>query len=161
MVDAGVLPPLPQPSELLAGGGVVSAAAGYDFAVLLLANGTAVPVGRPPGFSAAPLPETLVNLTTGSPSVTSMHAGLDHAVVALSDGQLLAFGSPWVTAVPQTVREAVLTSNGTLKMASGSSHMLALLPDGSIAQWCGAACHTIASICTIAIYVVAGSHVLS
>jgi hypothetical protein len=135
MVDAGVLPPLPTQAELASGGGVVSAAAGYDFAVLLLANGTAVPVGRPPGFSAAPLPETLVALGAGSPNITAMYAGDDHAVVALSDGKLLAFGNPWVTAVPQAVRNAAASSNGTLKMASGSSHMLALLPDGSITQW--------------------------
>jgi alpha-tubulin suppressor-like RCC1 family protein len=135
MVDAGVLPPLPQPSELLAGGGVVSAAAGNDFVVLLLANGTAMPVGQPAEISAAPLPEALETLGAGSPSVTAMFGGSDHAVAALSDGQLLAFGNPWVTAVPQAVRDAAVASNGTLKMASGSDHMLALLPDGSIAQW--------------------------
>jgi alpha-tubulin suppressor-like RCC1 family protein len=135
MVDAGVLPPLPTQAELASGGGVVSATAGTDFAVLLLANGTAVPVGQPAEISAAPLPETLVTLGAGSPSVTAIYAGSNHAVVALSDGKLLAFGNPWVTAVPQAVRDAAAVSNGMLKMASGRNHMLALLPDGSIAQW--------------------------
>jgi hypothetical protein len=135
MVDAGVLPPLPTRAELASGGGVVSAAAGYDFAVLLLANGTAVPVGGPLGFSNALLPAALLNRSAGSPNITAMHAGFEHAVVILSDGQLVAFGDSWATAVPQAVRDAAARVNGILTMASGGNHMLALLPDGSIAQW--------------------------
>jgi hypothetical protein len=148
MVDAGVLPPLPSPAELASGGGVVSAAAGYNFAVLLLANGTVVPVGRPRGRSTS-VPGSssgqgsLTRPIVGSPNITALIGGARFAVVASSDGDMTVLGGDaWMSAatLPAELRAAAAATNGTLQMAAGAGHVVALLPDGSLMQWCVTLC---------------------
>jgi hypothetical protein len=138
MVDAGVLPPLPTQAELSSGGGVVAAAAGYTFVLLLLGNGTAVPVGAPLAPASSMVPDELGlagSAATPSSPITSLTAGAYSAVAQRQDGSLVVWGDPWDVAVPPAVRAAAAGEQGALKLAAGNSHMVALLPGGSVAQW--------------------------
>jgi hypothetical protein len=138
MVDAGVLPPLPTQAELSSGGGVVAAAAGYTFVLLLLGNGTAVPVGALVGPATTMVPDELGLAGSAAilPSpIATLTAGTTSAVAQRQDGSLVVWGDPWGVAVPPAVRAAAAGGQGALKLAAGNSHMVALLPDGSVAQW--------------------------
>jgi hypothetical protein len=138
MVDVGVLPPLPPADELEAGSGVVAAAAGYTFALLLLGNGTAVPVGAPVGSASSSLPDELEHASLGAGSratILTLSAGAYSAVAQRQDGSLVAWGDPWEVVVPADVRAAAAMLNGTLQLALGDFNAVALLADGSVVQW--------------------------
>jgi len=128
------------------GGTVTAIAAGYNFTLALLADGSVKAWGLNGsgqlgngGYTTSPTPVTVTSL---GGTATALAAGAYHAVALLSDGTLrswgnnnsgqLGTGNTVGSATPVTVSSlgGVVTT-----IAAGDSHTLALLADGTLKSW--------------------------
>jgi alpha-tubulin suppressor-like RCC1 family protein len=103
-------------------------AAGYDFSLVLLTDGTVVAWGDKYPTDVA---SNVAKVPAGLGGVKAVSAGFVHNLVLKSDGTILSWGgnSDGETKVPAGLKATAV--------AAGGNFSLALKPDGTVVGWGG------------------------
>jgi alpha-tubulin suppressor-like RCC1 family protein len=115
---------------------IVELAAGEDFSMALLRNGSLIVWGRLDSRPALPPAALASGAPGGAPAVAGVRkvvSGYDHGLILYNSGRVAAFGQDdcGETVLPSEVGAA----NNIVDVAAGNCHSLALLASGRVMSW--------------------------